>query len=214
MHREFLDFDAVELVDVDLNDSGDVERLLAAVVQCAQHLQFEAAQFAVRDHQEIAAAACRVEKFQTGELGVEGLQVLRAAFDGVSDFIELSAQFVEEQRADQFQQLLLGLTNTKRISHFDQVEQIQDYPEQVRKLLLSLTALRRVIKDYFMICDSYYDAIRNSTPSQIEAIDMGRRGLHNEGSQVLTERLAEKAEVDFDTARRLFTLVCALHARS
>lgn len=84
----------------------------------------------------------------------------------------------------------------------------------VRKLLLSLTALRRVIKDYFMICDSYYDAIRNSTPSQIEAIDMGRRGLHNEGSQVLTERLAEKAEVDFDTARRLFTLVCALHARS
>ena len=84
----------------------------------------------------------------------------------------------------------------------------------VRKLLLSITALRRVIKDYFMICDSYYDAIRNSTPSQIEAIDMGRRGLHNEGSQVLTERLAEKAEVDFDTARRLFTLVCALHARS
>ena len=84
----------------------------------------------------------------------------------------------------------------------------------VRKLLLSLTALRRGIKDYFMICDSYYDAIRNSTPSQIEAIDMGRRGLHNEGSQVLTERLAEKAEVDFDTARRLFTLVCALHARS
>ena len=80
----------------------------------------------------------------------------------------------------------------------------------VRKLMLSLTTLRRVIKDYFMICDSYYDAIRNSTPSQIEAIDMGRRGLHNEGSQILTERLAEKVEVDFDTARRLFTLVCAL----
>lgn len=84
----------------------------------------------------------------------------------------------------------------------------------VRRLMLSLTALRRVIKDYFLICDSYYDAIRTSTASQIEAIDMGRRGLHNEGSQVLTERLADKAEVDFDTARRLFTLVCALHARS
>ena len=83
----------------------------------------------------------------------------------------------------------------------------------VRKLLLSLTTLRRVIKDYFMICDSYYDAIRNSTPSQIEAIDMGRRGLHNEGSQILTEKLADKVEVDFDTSRRLFTLVCALHAR-
>ena len=83
----------------------------------------------------------------------------------------------------------------------------------VRELLLSLITLRRVIKDYFMICDSYYDAIRSSPPSQIEAIDMGRRGLHNEGSQLLVERLAEKAEVDFDTARRLFTLVCALHAR-
>jgi uncharacterized protein (UPF0262 family) len=83
----------------------------------------------------------------------------------------------------------------------------------VRKLLLSLTTLRRVIKDYFMICDSYYDAIRSSTPSQIEAIDMGRRGLHNEGSQILSEKLAEKVEVDHDTARRLFTLVCALHAR-
>jgi uncharacterized protein (UPF0262 family) len=83
----------------------------------------------------------------------------------------------------------------------------------IRKLMLSLTTLRRVIKDYFMICDSYYDAIRNATPSQIEAIDMGRRGLHNEGSQLLTEKLAEKVEIDFDTSRRLFTLVCALHAR-
>jgi uncharacterized protein (UPF0262 family) len=83
----------------------------------------------------------------------------------------------------------------------------------VRKMMLSLTTLRRVIKDYFMICDSYYDAIRNATPSQIEAIDMGRRGLHNEGSQILTEKLADKVEVDFDTSRRLFTLVCALHAR-
>ncbi|HEV7689544.1 MAG TPA: UPF0262 family protein [Hyphomonadaceae bacterium] len=83
----------------------------------------------------------------------------------------------------------------------------------VRKLMLSLTTLRRVIKDYFMICDSYYDAIRSSTPGQIEAIDMGRRGLHNEGSQILTEKLADKVEVDHDTSRRLFTLVCALHAR-
>jgi uncharacterized protein (UPF0262 family) len=83
----------------------------------------------------------------------------------------------------------------------------------VRKLLLSLTTLRRVIKDYFMVCDSYYDAIRASTPAQIEAIDMGRRGLHNEGSQILTEKLADKVELDFDTSRRLFTLVCALHAR-
>ena len=77
--------------------------------------------------------------------------------------------------------------------------------------LLSLTPLRRIVKDYFLICDSYYKAIRTATPSQIEAIDMGRRGLHNEGSELLRERLKEKIEVDFDTARRLFTLICVLH---
>ncbi len=77
--------------------------------------------------------------------------------------------------------------------------------------LLSLTPLRRIVKDYFLICDSYYKAIRSATPSQIEAIDMGRRGLHNEGSELLMERLKEKIAVDFDTARRLFTLICVLH---
>jgi uncharacterized protein (UPF0262 family) len=79
--------------------------------------------------------------------------------------------------------------------------------------ILSLTPFRRIVKDYFMICESYYEAIRSSTPSQIEAIDMGRRGLHNEGSQTLMDRLSGKIEVDFDTARRLFTLVCVLHWR-
>jgi len=79
--------------------------------------------------------------------------------------------------------------------------------------ILSLTPFRRIVKDYYMICESYYDAIRSSTPSQIEAIDMGRRGLHNEGSQTLMDRLSGKIEVDFDTARRLFTLVCVLHWR-
>jgi uncharacterized protein (UPF0262 family) len=77
--------------------------------------------------------------------------------------------------------------------------------------LLSLTPFRRIVKDYFMICDSYYKAIRTATPSQIEAIDMGRRGLHNEGSELLQQRLKEKIDVDFDTARRLFTLICVLH---
>jgi uncharacterized protein (UPF0262 family) len=77
--------------------------------------------------------------------------------------------------------------------------------------LFSLTPLRRIVKDYFLICDSYYKAIRTATPSQIEAIDMGRRGLHNEGSELLMERLKEKISVDFDTARRLFTLICVLH---
>lgn len=79
--------------------------------------------------------------------------------------------------------------------------------------ILSLTPFRRIVKDYYLICESYYDAIRSSSPSQIEAIDMGRRGLHNEGSQTLMDRLSGKIEVDFDTARRLFTLVCVLHWR-
>ena len=79
--------------------------------------------------------------------------------------------------------------------------------------ILSLTPFRRIVKDYYMICESYYEAIRTSSPAQIEAIDMGRRGLHNEGSQTLMDRLSGKIEVDFDTARRLFTLVCVLHWR-
>lgn len=76
--------------------------------------------------------------------------------------------------------------------------------------LLSLTPFRRIVKDYFFVCDSYYTAIRTATPSKIEAIDMGRRGLHDEGSQVLVDRLKGKIDIDFATARRLFTLICAL----
>ncbi|MDP1626556.1 UPF0262 family protein [Parvibaculum sp.] len=81
------------------------------------------------------------------------------------------------------------------------------------KVLLSLTPFRKLIKDYFMICESYYDAIKTAAPAQIEAIDMGRRGLHNEGSELLKERLAGKIDMDFDTARRLFTLICVLHIK-
>jgi len=85
--------------------------------------------------------------------------------------------------------------------------------EDVVTHILSLTPFRRIVKDYYMICESYYQAIRNSTPSQIEAIDMGRRGLHNDGSQTLLDRLAGKIDIDFGTARRLFTLICVLHWR-
>lgn len=77
--------------------------------------------------------------------------------------------------------------------------------------LFSLTPLRRIVKDYYMICDSYYQAIRTATPDKIEAIDMGRRAIHNDGSHILIERLKGKVIVDLDTARRLFTLICVLH---
>ena len=84
----------------------------------------------------------------------------------------------------------------------------------IQHVMLSLSPFRRLVKDYFLICESYYKAIRNAPPSQIEALDMGRRGLHNEGSEVLRERLAGKLELDLDTARRLFTLICALHIKA
>lgn len=86
--------------------------------------------------------------------------------------------------------------------------------EQVVSHHLSLTPFRGVIRDYEMVCDSYYRAIRTASPTQIEAIDMGRRGLHNEGSEILRDRLAGKVELDFGTARRLFTLICALHMKT
>lgn len=81
----------------------------------------------------------------------------------------------------------------------------------VHAFLLSITPFRGIIRDYFMICESYHEAIRNAGPGQIEAVDMARRGIHNEGSELLEERLKGKVETDFDTARRLFTLICALH---
>ena len=79
--------------------------------------------------------------------------------------------------------------------------------------LLSLTPFRKIVKDYFLVCESYHQAIRSGSPSRIEAIDMGRRGLHNEGSQILMDRLRDKVDIDFDTARRLFTLICVLQWR-
>ena len=83
--------------------------------------------------------------------------------------------------------------------------------EPVMAHLLSLSPLRRIVKDYYMVCDSYYEAIRTATPDRIEALDMARRSLHDEGSVLLSERLKQKVAIDVETARRLFTLICVLH---
>lgn len=80
-------------------------------------------------------------------------------------------------------------------------------------LLLGLARFRRPVREYFAICDSYYQAIRKATPAEIETIDMARRGIHNDAAELLLERLAGKVETDFATARRLFTLICVLHIR-
>ena len=93
--------------------------------------------------------------------------------------------------------LVLDIRGTDEVSH--------------ERIALSLAPFRGIVKDYFLICESYFAAIKRSSPTQIEAIDMGRRGLHNEGSDLLMERLKHKVEMDVDTARRLFTLICVLH---
>ena len=84
---------------------------------------------------------------------------------------------------------------------------------ETAEISLSMRPFRKLIKDYFLICDSYFQAIKNASPSRIEAIDMGRRGLHNEGAEKLIDALAGKIEIDDETARRLFTLICVLHIR-
>jgi uncharacterized protein (UPF0262 family) len=85
--------------------------------------------------------------------------------------------------------------------------------QRVGRILLSLAPFRRIVKDYFLVCDSYYKAMRTAPPSQIESLDMGRRAVHNEGTELLIKRLAGKIETDFETARRLFTLICVLHLK-
>lgn len=92
---------------------------------------------------------------------------------------------------------------------------VRDTDEKpIKRFMLALSPFRAIVREYLMVCDSYYKAIKTSSPSQIEAIDMGRRGLHNDGSDVLEQRLKDKADLDHNTARRLFTLVCVLHIRA
>ena len=104
--------------------------------------------------------------------------------------------------------LKLGLSEDRLI--FD----VRDTGEApCREIVLAVRPFRMIIKDYFMVCESYFDAIKAASPSHIEAIDMGRRGLHNEGAQMLRERMAEHVEMDLGTSRRFFTLLCVLHMR-
>lgn len=87
-------------------------------------------------------------------------------------------------------------------------------PLEDGRVSVSLTPMRKVIKDYFLVCDNYFKSIRTASPHQVEALDMGRRALHDEGSHLLIKRLAGKVEMDFPTARRLFTLLCVLHLKA
>ncbi len=104
--------------------------------------------------------------------------------------------------------LRLGIAE-RRLS-FD-IRDSEDAP--LNRIMLPLTPFRSVIRDYFTVCEAYFEAIKTASRARIEAIDMGRRGLHDEGAEILRERLAADIAIDANTARRLFTLICVLHAR-
>lgn len=115
-------------------------------------------------------------------------------------------QFAPVDNSDGPYTLMLAIIESRLI--FDVHDQNET---QCCTVLLSLRPFRKIVRDYFLICESYFEAIKTAPPSRIEAIDMGRRGIHNEGSELLRTRLDGKIDIDFDTARRLFTLICALH---
>lgn len=124
----------------------------------------------------------------------------------IFDILEAN-HFEIEGRNDGPYTLVLGLSEDRLVLNISSETNTQ----APYTYMLSLSPLKKVMKDYFMVCETYYTAIRTQPPSKIQAIDMGRRGLHNEGSQILAERLKGKIGLDHDTARRLFTLICALH---
>ena len=138
-------------------------------------------------------------------IGRSGPDIEHERAVAIYDLLEENS-FAPEGNARGPFKLRLSITGNRLV--FD-IRRANDTPVMAHHL--SLTPLRRIVKDYFLICDSYYAAIRTATPERIEAIDMGRRALHDEGSQLLMERLKHKVTVDFETARRLFTLICVLH---
>ena len=125
----------------------------------------------------------------------------------IYDLVEENS-FALPDRAGPYR-LVLSIANQRLV--FD-IRADDDAP--IAAHALSLTPFRKIVKDYYLVCESYHQAIRTASPTRIEAIDMGRRALHNEGSQILMERLKGKIALDADTARRLFTLICVLHIRA
>jgi uncharacterized protein (UPF0262 family) len=144
-------------------------------------------------------------KLDENSIGRSGPDIEHERAVAIYDLLESNSFAPEGQARGPFK-LNLSITGNRLM--FD-IRNANDAP--VMAHLLSLSPLRRIVKDYFIICDSYYEAIRTATPDRIEAIDMGRRALHDEGSQLLMDRLKNKVTVDFETARRLFTLICVLH---
>jgi uncharacterized protein (UPF0262 family) len=158
----------------------------------------------------VTAPASRIAKVTLDERSVvrRNPQVEHERAVAIYDLIEENSFALVEGPAGPYD-LSLGIEDNRLVLDIG-----NEHAEPLAKHILSLTPFRRIVKDYFTICESYYEAIKRSSPSQIEAIDMGRRGLHNEGAELLRDRLAGKIELDANTARRLFTLICVLHIRA
>ena len=130
----------------------------------------------------------------------------------ISDLLE-SNLFKPKGSAGGPYRLALSVKENRLVFDIARDNGAKDSNQRVGRVLLSLAPFRRIVKDYFLVCDSYYKAMRTAPPSQIESLDMGRRAVHNEGTELLMKRLHGKIETNFDTARRLFTLICVLHLK-
>jgi uncharacterized protein (UPF0262 family) len=161
----------------------------------------------VAQDQELVSDQSRLVEvtLDEGSIGRNSTDVEHEREVAIFDLLERNLFAVEGQEGGPYT-LHLSLADNRLVFTVGDTER-----NPIVHVMLSLSPFRRLVKDYFLMCESYYQAIKSAAPSRIEAIDMGRRGLHDEGSQILIERLKGKIQIDTPTARRLFTLICALH---
>jgi uncharacterized protein (UPF0262 family) len=159
------------------------------------------------EEQELSPAQARLVEvtLDPGSIGGNSSDVEHEREVAIFDLLERNSFALEGQEGGPYT-LNLSLADNRLVFTVGDVNRTP-----IRHVMLSLSPFRRLVKDYFLMCESYYQAIKTAPPSRIEAIDMGRRGLHDEGSRLLMERLKGKVLIDIQTARRLFTLICALH---
>jgi uncharacterized protein (UPF0262 family) len=160
------------------------------------------------EEQELVSDQSRLVEvtFDEGSIGRNSTDVEHEREVAIFDLLERNTFALEGQENGGPYTLHLSLADNRLVFTVGDTNR-----NPIVHVMLSLSPFRRFVKDYFLMCESYYQAIKTAPPSRIEAIDMGRRGLHDEGSQLLMERLKGKIQIDKATARRLFTLICALH---
>jgi len=162
----------------------------------------------VAEEQELVSDQSRLVEvtLDEGSIGRNSTDVEHEREVAIFDLLERNTFALEGHENDGPYTLHLSLADNRLVFTVGDTNR-----NPIVHVMLSLSPFRRLVKDYFLMCESYYNAIKTAPPSRIEAIDMGRRGLHDEGSQLLMERLRGKIQIDKATARRLFTLICALH---